>query len=354
MKVGFIGTGNIFDLHVEGYLENKDIDIVALCDNSLDNAESKAKEFNLRKSVEIYSDYKNMMVSENLDLVEILLPTPLHAEVIKYICQSDIKAISVDSPMTSTLKEAEQVLHACNDNGVMLSVYENFYFAPHIQKAKELIENDYIGEPVSIRIKIAVSYKNGWELQKRKTEKNNFLLFEIGWDAFALARLFFKEKIRRVFAWSGEYKGITSPAYVMFQYEQTEKHTVPPYGNFELSLLPEMNIPSAYYPIDEFIEIIGTRGLMKINQGTSIGNVMTDSEVFSPLVIVRDGKVEKYNEFPNDLKQSYINATQHLINAIKGDAEPILDGQIAKQILEFNLAALQSSQEGREVYLSQK
>jgi hypothetical protein len=115
--------------------------------------------------------------------------------------------------------------------------------------------------------------------------------------------------------------------------------------------MPEMQIPSNYYSTDEFIEIIASRGIMKINQGTSIGNPMSNSEIFAPIIIIRDGKVETFTEFEKDWKLSFINTTKHLIEVAKGNKEPILSGEQAKYILRFNLAAIRSSELGNEILM---
>jgi predicted dehydrogenase len=90
---------------------------------------------------------------------------------------------------------------------------------------------------------------------------------------------------------------------------------------------------------------------MKINQGTSIGNSMSNSEIFAPIIIIRDGKVETLDKFQKDWKYSFINATNHFIEAVKSNKEPILSGKKAREILKFNLAAIKSSELGREVFL---
>ena len=139
----------------------------------------------------------------------------------------------------------------------------------------------------------------------------------------------------------------------MWKYNASREHVVPQYGNMEFALMPEMMIPSNYYNTDEFIEIIASRGLMKINQGTSMGNKMSNSEIFPPIVIIRDGKVETYSDFEKDWKYSFINATKHFIEVVKGKGEPMLSGEQAKYILKFNLAAIKSAELGKEIYLDQ-
>ncbi|MFX1329212.1 MAG: Gfo/Idh/MocA family protein [Promethearchaeota archaeon] len=363
-KVGIIGTGVIFDLNILGYLNRKDVKIKCLCNRTLEKAKQKIKKFDLSDNLPIYSNYKEMLDQEDLDLVEILLPHHLHADATIYAAQKGINGISVQKPMALTLEEADKMINICEKSGSILSVYENFIFAPHILKAKELLDDDYIGDPSSIRIKTAIGSKGGWKIPEsaeiwRKDPKKigggsvgSPILFDNGWHAFSLARWFFNEEIEKVFAWTGNYQGLDAPAYVMFKYKQTKEHVVPQYGNMEFTLMPEMDFSdSKYYPVDEFIEIIASRGIMKINQGTSIGNKMSNSEIFPPMVIIRDGKVETYTDFKKDWKYSFINATHHFIEAVKGNKEPVLSGEQARSILKFNLAAIKSAEQGKEIFI---
>ena len=365
LKVGFIGTGVIFDLNVLGYLNNGDVEIVCLCNRTVGKAKDKIKKFKLYKDTRVYSDYKEMLDKEELDLVEILLPHNLHADAAIYAAKKGVKTISVQKPMALTIEEADRMIEETKKSGSILSIYENFLFAPHILKAKELIDSDYIGDPSSIRIKIAMGGKGGWIVPNGANkwrgdpkmvggaESGSPVLLDNGWHAFSLASWFFGEEIEKVFAWTGNFMGIDAPAYVMFKYKQNQEHLSPQYGHMEFALMPEMQIPSNYYSTDEFIEIIASRGIMKINQGTSIGNPMTKSEVFAPIVLIRDGKVETFNEFEKDWKQSFINATKHLIEVAKGNKEPILSGEQASYILRFNLAAIRSSVLGKEILMNE-
>ncbi|NHJ23133.1 MAG: gfo/Idh/MocA family oxidoreductase [Candidatus Lokiarchaeota archaeon] len=365
LRVGIIGTGTIFDLNILGYLNNNDVEVSCLCNRTIEKAKSKVKKFNLDRKVEVYTDYNQMLDKEDLDIVEILLPHHLHADATINAAKKGVRVISVQKPMALTLDEANSMILACEKSGSILSIYENFLFIPHIVKAKELLDNDYIGDISSIRIKIAMGGFGGWDVSESAqswrsipsqvggSKNGSPVLFDNGWHAFTLAKWFVDEEIEKVFAWTDSYKGLDAPAYVIFKYKQSIEHVVPQYGQMEFCLLPEMNIPSIYYSTDEFIEIIGTRGIMKINQGTSIGNKMTESEIFAPIVIIRDGKVETYREFNNDWKLSFINATKHLIDIVKSGKTPILSGIEAKKVLQFNLAAIKSAEEKREIIVAQ-
>lgn len=366
LKAGFIGTGRIFDLNIMGYLNNLDVKISCLCNRTIEKAKNKIKQFDLNENIPVYSDYKEMLDKEELEIVEILLPHHLHAEATVYAASKGVKGISVQKPMAMSLEEADKMIDACQDSGSILSIYENFVFDPHIMKAKELIDQDYIGDLSSIRIKVAMGAKGGWDVPESakkwredpkqiggSSERGSPVLLDNGWHAFTLGWWLFGEEIEKVFAWTDDFHGIDAPAYVMWKCKENQenRHVIPQYGNMEFSLMPEMVIPSKYYNTDEFIEIIASRGVMKINQGTSIGNKMSDSEVFAPIVIIRDGKVETLTDFPKDWKYSFINATKHFIDIVKNNKKPILSGEQARYILKFNLAAIKSAEIGREVYL---
>lgn len=365
LNVGIIGTGVIFDLNILGYLNNSDAKVIALCNRTIEKAREKIQKFKLDENIPIYSDYKEMLDNEDLDIVEILTPHHLHAEMTIYAAKKGVKAISVQKPMALNLKEADDMINACVDNGSILSVFENFFFAPHIKKAKQLIDEDYIGDPTSIRIKTVMGLTGGWSVPKsaniwRKdpkkiggSEEGSPVLLDNGWHAFSLASWMIGEEIEKVFAWTDKFHGIDAPAYVMFKYKQIKEHVVPQYGHMEFALMPDAKIPSKYYPTDEFIEIIASRGIMKINQGTSIGNQMSDSEIFAPIIMIRDGKIERWDDFEKDWKYSFINATENFIESIKEKKEPALSGKRAREILKFNLAAIKSAELGREIYLEE-
>jgi len=346
LKAGIIGMGKIFDLNILGYLNNKDVEISCLCNRTVGKAKEKIKKFNINPQIPIYSDYCEMLNNEDLDVVDILLPDHLHAEVTTYAAEKKVKGISVQKPMALTLEEADRMIKACKNSGSTLSIYENFPFIPNIKKAKELIEQDNIGDISSIRIKIAIT-------GKEEQNRSSLLLSSIGWHAFALGWWLFGEDIEKVFAWTGNYCGIDAPAYVMWKCKRNKdrEYVVPQYGSLEFSLTPETNRSSDYFNADEFIEIIGSRGIMKINQGKSLGNKISDSVIFAPIVVIRDGKVETFSNFEKDIKFSFIDATKYFVEVAKGNKIPIISIEQARNILTFSLASIKSAEIGKEIYL---
>jgi len=363
LKVGIIGTGVIFDLNILGYLSRDDVEITSLCDRKNKLVEDKIRKFNLGSDTRIYRDYKEMLDSETLDILEILLPHHLHSEVTLYGAQKELKGISVQKPMANSIKDCNRMIDACTENNIKLKVFENFTFYPPIMKAKQLIREGIIGEVNSIHIKTLEASKGGWKVPTSawrwrydpKTcggglEVGSPFVFDDGFHKFWLALHFIEDKIEKVYAWV-DRKVMDLPAYIMWKYKTPDKeeNLVPKYGTMEYNQFPDMYLPSPYYSEDDFISLTGSKGAMWINQATAGGNVMSDSGIFPPIVIFKDGKIESFSDIERDWKYGFINSTNHFIDIIKNGGEPILTGEEGKYTTQFALATLKSSTVGKEI-----
>jgi predicted dehydrogenase len=62
------------------------------------------------------------------------------------------KHVLVEKPMANNLAEAEEMIRACRDNNVKLSVNYSFRYLPKIRKAKELIDAGLLGTITGVQI----------------------------------------------------------------------------------------------------------------------------------------------------------------------------------------------------------
>ena len=80
VRLAIVGCGTISRLNVPGYLQDDRCEVVALCDPIRERAEESATEW--RISPAIYTDYEDVLTDPNVDAVELLTPTHLHADQI--------------------------------------------------------------------------------------------------------------------------------------------------------------------------------------------------------------------------------------------------------------------------------
>ncbi|MFX1329258.1 MAG: Gfo/Idh/MocA family protein [Promethearchaeota archaeon] len=364
LKVGFIGCGIIFDLNILGYLDRNDVEVSCLCDVKQKYIREKIEKFNLGSDVRIYRDYKELLDNETIDILEILLPHHLHCEATLYAAQKEILGISVQKPMATNIKDCDKMINACKENNIKLKIYENFSFYPPIVRVKELLQKRIIGELNSIHIKTLEATKGGWRTPVNTwnwrmdpetcgggIECGSPFIFDDGFHKFWLALHLIDAKIEKVYSWIDRFNKMDVPAYIMWKYAPSKGKDfhVPTYGTMEYNYCPNMILPSHYYPEDEFISITGSEGIIWINQATSAGNVMSSSNVFPPIVIFRDGKIQTITDVERDWKYGFINSTNHFIEVVKSNGNPLLSGRQGKYITQFALAALKSSVEGKEI-----
>ena len=69
--------------------------------------------------------------------------------------------------------------------------------------------------------------------------------------------------------------------------------------------------------------------------------------------MLRDGKLTEYWDMPVDWGDSFKNSTIDFIDAIRSDREPVLSGEAGREVLKFALAAIDSSDQKREIQLDQ-
>ena len=353
LRVGFIGTGRISDLHAIEYLQNDRADIVAVSDLDAEIARARAAAWGIPES-RVFTDYQEMLALSDLDLVEILLPHHLH-----YRASLDAAAagkhISLQKPMALSVAQADEMIAAAKNAGVIFKVFENFIFYPPVVRARSLIDAGEIGEPLFIRIKSnAASSPNAWPVPPSawawrfdpKTCGGGPLVFDDGHHKFSLG-WYFMGMAEEVHAWIGATPIIPgdmtfctdSPAIVSWKFPNNR------FGCLEVVHTPEMVVDSIYYSQDDRIEITGSKGVIWVTRGH--GKMMD----IPPVILYKNQNVFTFSDMEVDWKYSFMHSTRHFIEAYFKGEPPSLTGEQGREILRFALAAQESAQSGQSVRL---
>ncbi len=349
IRVGFIGTGRISDLHAIEYRANPHAEIVALCDRDPALAAARARAWGLDRPA-ICTDYRELLALEAVDLVEILLPHHLHLEV-GLAAVAAGKAVSLQKPLALNLADADRLIAAADRAGVPFRVFENFIFYPPVVKAKELVDAGAIGEPLTIRIKSNPgSRRFAWEVpaaaqawrQDRAQAGGGPLAFDDGHHKFALA-WHFMGPAEEVHAWIGRTVAedgfvFDAPALISFRFPRQRC------GNLEIVYSPDLEVLTEHYAQDDRVEITGTEGVLLINRGHGqLGRGVV------PLQLYRAGAWTDYRDLETGWERSFVHATRHGIEALRRGAQARLAGREAREILRFALAAQQAAATGAAV-----
>jgi predicted dehydrogenase len=349
IRVGIIGAGRISDLHVIEYLQNPAARLVGVCDTNVSQAKAKAASWGVPDLI-VDDDLDHFLARPDIDLVEILLPHHLHlSAALKAIAAG--KIVSLQKPMCRNLDEADQLVAAAEASGRPFKVFENFVFYPPVMKARQLIDEGAIGEPLSIRLKTnsarcATAWPvpaSAWAWRNERSQSGGGpLVFDDGHHKFALAWHFMGDP-EEVHAFIGTTVGAAGERFdaqsiISFRFPGNR------IGNLEIVYSPDLEIVTKFYAGDDRIEITGTSGVIFVNGGHGrLGPT-------PPLTLYRDQVITHY-EVPNSWDQSFILSTRHFLEALQSGKPPVLTAQQGRQVLRFALAAEQSALEGRSIRL---
>jgi len=351
LRVAFIGGGRIADLHALGYRDNPKAELYAVCDAREEVARGRAEEWGAPKHC---TDYRDLLKDRAIEIVEVITPHHLHAEMTIASLEAG-KHVSVQKPMALNLTEADAMIAAAARSGRKMRVLENFRYYPPNVKAKELIEEGAIGEPLSIRLKvIGGSPEYGWPVPMEAWMwrvddvrcGGGPSIFDHGYHMFSMA-MYFLGAVEKVFGWiektevaPGMYWD--APAMLIWKYRDGAR-----FGCWETVGHPRLVVRSDYYANDEWVEITGSEGLVWVNQCS--GHMLERPA----MVLYRQGKMTEYHDLETDWASSFVRGVHDFIDAIREDRECSLSGEEAREILRFSLAAHLSAREHREVYLDE-
>lgn len=142
-RVGVIGCGGISRQHIRGYLDTGRFEIAALAD--LDEGAMAEKDEQFQFSPAHYTDAREMLDGEKLDVVSICTWHTGHATWTIAAAARKPKAILCEKPMAENLGRAEEMLVACGRNGVKLIIGNQRRFLPSYTLAHDLIAGGAIG-----------------------------------------------------------------------------------------------------------------------------------------------------------------------------------------------------------------
>ena len=370
LRVGLIGLGIVSNEHVLGYLDCEDAEITAVCEVDQEAGRRWLERWN-QPQAKLYGNHEEMLENEELDIVEILTPHHLHCALAIDCAQAGIQGLSVQKPMAQGLQECDWMIEICRRRGVKLRVYENFLFYPSFMRAKTLIEEGVIGEPISIRVNTMGGVKEGapwpifwdpnsWRMDFRRSGTGP-LVGDDGFHKFSLARWFMERDFEKIGAWIDGDTPLDAPA--MIRARLKDAGGKPKYAQLDFSFSPRLALPCSFW-LEDFVEIFGEKGVMWVNQCTGGKDRayfeacnMSGSPAFPPIAVFVDGEVTTYmEEVPPEERSwssSFVGATRHFIRAVRDDTRPVFSGEEGREITRCIIAAYLSAQEERDVYLDE-
>lgn len=141
-KINFalIGAGDIAQTHIAALNSLKEINLVGVLSlNDYKKSFSLANQFGIRS----YKTFKEVLDDKNIEAVDIIAKHDLHAKL-GIRAANYGKHVLVEKPIATTLEDADQMIKACRENKVKLSVIsQNRFATPYINLKKNIDKNKF-------------------------------------------------------------------------------------------------------------------------------------------------------------------------------------------------------------------
>jgi len=338
--VGIIGSQFEATIHAESFKSVPNAKVVAAASPT----EAHVKEFTKKYGIpKYYTNYKDMLKLDEVELVTLALPNYLHAQATIDAAEAG-KHVVCEKPLCMNLKEADAMIDACKRNGVKLMYAEELCFAPKYVRAKQLADEGALGKVYLVKqCEKHFGPHSDWFWDVNRS--GGGVLFDMGCHAFEFMRWFYdKAPVESVYADMDTHvhEALTkgeddSIAIVRFQGKRK--------GLAEDSWAKRGGM-------DDRIEIFGSEGVVYAYLHMGIALITYSEKGYGYAVekapSTKGWTFTIYEELWN---YGFPQEMQHFVNCVQKDEKPIETGEDGKATLEILLAAYESARAGRKVQL---
>ncbi len=159
IKVGLIGCGFMGTMHANCYKNIEGVEIVALADIRKECAEKLAEGTNAN----IYGDGYDLIQSAEVDIIDICLPTYLHAAY-AMAAMEKVKYVFVEKPVALTDDEGKLMLQKAKETGVQVQIGQVIRFWDEYVELAKIIASGKMGKIINANFRrISPVPTWGWE-----------------------------------------------------------------------------------------------------------------------------------------------------------------------------------------------
>ncbi len=172
LKVALVGVGGISGAHIPAWEERRDAELVALCD-------IRAEQMEKYKNKHCYTDFDEMLKNEKIDILDICLPTYLHAEFAIKAMNMGINVIC-EKPVSLNAADVARVYSTAKSNNVKFMVAQVLRFWPEYSIIKKIYDTGKYGRLLSGYMgRLGVRPKWSWDDWMMDENRSGLVPFDL-------------------------------------------------------------------------------------------------------------------------------------------------------------------------------
>lgn len=159
LNVGIIGCGFMGTMHANCYKNLEGVRLAAVADLCAEKAQTLAE----GTDAVIFTEGKDLIAQANLDIIDICLPTYLHAEF-ALLAMDKVKYLFIEKPVTLTVAESEALLAKQAETGCQVQVGQVIRFWDEYVALREIVKSGKYGKVVNANFRrISPTPTWGWQ-----------------------------------------------------------------------------------------------------------------------------------------------------------------------------------------------
>lgn len=172
LNVGLIGVGGISGAHIPAWLKSDGVNLVALCD-------IRPEQMKKYPDIKHYTDFDEMIKNENLDILDICLPTYLHAEYSLKAMENGINVIC-EKPISLDREDVKKIYGCAKQNNVKFMVAYVIRFWREYEYVKKVYDTNKYGKLLSGSMSRLSAFPGwSWDNWMRDEKRSGLVPFDL-------------------------------------------------------------------------------------------------------------------------------------------------------------------------------
>lgn len=152
LTVAMAGAGMVSAFHLQAWQRIPGTRVVAIADPDRSRARSRALEFGIEQ---VFDDAVTMLERVRPDAVDIVSPVASHGTTCRFAASLGIH-VCCQKPLGESLVEARDIVASVGSR-VRFMVHENWRHRPPYRQVRDWLDQDRVGQPAWVRLRMASS-----------------------------------------------------------------------------------------------------------------------------------------------------------------------------------------------------
>jgi predicted dehydrogenase len=155
VRIAVVGCGYWGQNLVRNFWESDDVELTTVCDSNTSSLQRIRRRF---PTIEMSRDYQQILSNPSIDAVVLATPVSTHYDFARRALLAG-KHVLVEKPMTTSTREALDLIELAEKCGKTLMVDHTFLYTSAVRQIKQLVDKNEIGDLLyfdSVRINLGL------------------------------------------------------------------------------------------------------------------------------------------------------------------------------------------------------